>query len=75
MNPENFSDENLSIKKCKFEPFSFEDVLLNNNVNPDKYVSNNLPPKLGSLYLSPTEACNYLRKQKNHGFLFLHLKI
>ena len=75
MNPENFSDENLSIKKCKFELFSFEDVLLSNSVNPDKHVSNNLLPKLCSLYLSPTEACNYLWMQKNHGFLSLHLNI
>lgn len=49
----------MSFEKCKFDPFSLENVLLNNYVNPDKHAFNDLATKLDGLYLLPTEACKH----------------
>lgn len=55
----------IKIQKSKIHPFSFDVFLLNDDIDPNKYVFNDLSSKLDTSYPSRTEEYNYLKKHRN----------
>ena len=66
-------DEN-SFEKLRFDPFGFDNVLLNNTNDPDENIFNNLS-QIDSVFYVIEEAATSLKKFSDKTFSVLHLNV
>ena len=68
------SFDESNFEKLRFDPFGFDNVLLNNTNDPDKNIFNNLS-QIDSVFYAVEEAATGLKKFDDKTFSVLHLNV
>ena len=68
------SFDESNFEKLRFDPFGFDNVLLNNTNNPDENIFNNLS-QINSVFYAVEEAATSSKKFNNKIFSMLHLNV
>ena len=66
-------DEN-NFENLRFDPFDFDNVLLNNTSDPDENIFNNLS-QIDSVFYAVEKAATSLKKFRDKTFSVLHLTV